>query len=269
MKTSLSSTMTRRAVATGLGLSVLAPVMARADTPAALDALLGRYVRPNADGVNRVAYAAWKASAADRGALDALIAAAARETPSRMARADQFAFWVNLYNALTLQEVMRAYPVASIRDIKSRGVLDFAALIGPWKTKLVTVEGRALSLDDIEHGILRPTFKDPRVHYAVNCASIGCPNLQPEAFRGDRLDAQLTAAARGFINHPRAVRADGNRLRLSSIYDWFRGDFGNEAQLKQHLERFAEPALAETIRSARGIAGYGYDWSLNDVSTRR
>jgi hypothetical protein len=159
--------------------------------------------------------------------------------------------------------------VRSIRDIKSRGVLDFAALIGPWKTKLVTVEGRALSLDDIEHAIMRPTFKDPRVHYAVNCASIGCPNLQRAAFRGASLEAQLDAAARAFINHPRAVRLEGRRLRLNSIYDWFRVDFGDEAALRAHLVRYAAPELAAQIQAATGIAGYAYDWSLNDIQARQ
>lgn len=232
------------------------------------DRLLARYVQASADGVNRVDYAAWKANAPDRAALSSYIDALAREPVSRLSRNDQFALWANLYNALTVKEVIDAYPVRSIRDIRSRGVWDLAGLIGPWKTKLVTVEGRALSLDDIEHTIMRPTFKDPRVHYAVNCASIGCPNLQREAFRGDRLDAQLNAAARAFIAHPRAARIEGGRLRLNSIYDWFRVDFGDERQLIAHLASFAEPARAAEIRAARGIAGYGYDWSLNDTRVR-
>jgi hypothetical protein len=242
---------------------------AAAPDPAAFDRLLTRYVQVSDDGINRVDYRAWAASAADRAALDAYVSGLAAQTPSRMPRNDQFAFWANLYNSLTLQEVLRHYPVGSIRDIKSRGVLDFAALIGPWKTKLATVEGRALSLDDIEHAIMRPTFKDPRVHYAVNCASIGCPNLQREAFRGDRLQAQLDAAARDFINHPRAVRVVNGRLRLNSIYDWFRADFGAQAQLQAHLAAYAAPRLAASIRAATGIAGYDYDWSINAVRTSR
>lgn len=232
------------------------------------DALLARYVAADADGVNRVAYGAWKAAPADRAALDTVVTTLAQERPSRMPRAAQFAYWANLYNALTLQEVLRHYPVASIRDIKSRGVLDFGALIGPWKTQLVTVEGRRLSLDDIEHGVMRPTFRDPRVHYAVNCASIGCPNLQRRAFRAETLDAQLDAAARSFINHPRAVRVENGRLRLSSIYDWFRADFGDFAALRTHLSRYANPDLRQAILAATGVAGYGYDWQLNGAGGR-
>jgi len=236
---------------------------------AAFDRLLSRYVVESADGVNRVDYAGLKANRADRAALSGYISDLAQERVSALPRAEQFALWANLYNALTLQEVVNAYPVRSIRDIPSRGVLDFAALIGPWKTKLVSVEGRSLSLDDIEHAIMRPTFKDPRVHYAVNCASIGCPNLQRRAFRGAELEAQLDAAARAFINHPRAVHLQDGRLRLNRIYDWFRADFGTEAQLKSHLRQFAEPGLGGQIAAARGIGGYDYDWSLNDKGVLR
>lgn len=252
-------------LAIGAWLAMAAATWADVDV-GPFDRLLARYVSESADGVNRVSYRAWKASTADRAALDGFIGAMAQATPSRMGRDARFAYWANLYNALTLQEVLRHYPVASIRDIKSRGVLDFGALIGPWKTKLVTVEGRALSLDDIEHGIMRPTFRDPRVHYAVNCASIGCPNLQREAFRAERLQAQLDAAARAFINHPRGVTVENGRLRLNSIYEWFRTDFGSQDQLLAHLAVYAAPGQANAIRAARGIAGYGYDWTLNDVA---
>ena len=111
-------------------------------------------------------------------ALEAWIATAAAARPSTLARAEAFAFWANLYNALTLKVVLERHPVRSIRDIRSSGVpFDPKGWIGPWRTRLVTVEGRRLSLDDIEHEVMRPTFRDPRVHYAVNCASIGCPNL--------------------------------------------------------------------------------------------
>jgi hypothetical protein len=268
--------MRRRDALAGLAGVLMTPAIA---TPAAaqpgldplgtLDRLLASYLRLGVDGIARVSYGAWKAAPGDRAALNGVIAALAAQPVSRLPRADQFALWANLYNSLTLSEVLGAYPIASIRDIKSRGVFDFAALVGPWKTKLVTVEGRALSLDDIEHAIMRPTFKDPRVHYAVNCASIGCPNLNAAAFRGATLEAQLDASARAFINHPRAVQAVAGGLRLSSIYDWFKVDFGAPPALKAHLQRYAAPDLARAIAGASGIAGYVYDWSLNDLRGRR
>ncbi len=201
-------------------------------------------------------------------ALEAWIAAAAARRPSAMARAEAFAFWANLYNALTLKVVLDRHPVRSIRDIRSTGVpFDPRQFNGPWRTRLVTIEGRAMSLDDIEHGVMRPTFRDPRVHYAVNCASIGCPNLPARAFRAATLERDLDEAARAFVNHPRGVTAlaDG-RLRVSSIYHWFREDFsGTEAGGVAHLRQHAAPPLAARLAAATAIADHAYDWALNDA----
>lgn len=222
--------------------------------------LLSRYAAPGADGLVRVRYGAFAANAADRAMLDAHIAREAARTPSRMSRADAFGFWADLYNAVTLQVVLAAWPVRSIRDIRP-GPLD----IGPWKAKRVTVEGRRLSLDDIEHGIMRPTFRDPRVHYAVNCASVGCPNLRRTPWSGPALEAELDAAARAFINSSRgvAIRPDG-RLTVSSIYRWFREDFGgNDAGVLAHLARYAQGDLKNRLGAGARIGGDAYDWSIN------
>lgn len=251
----------------GLGLAASLPGAAWAEP--ALDALLGRYVTAHSDGVTRIRYAAWKANAADMAALEAWIAGAGAARPSTMQRAEAFAFWGNLYNALTLKVVLERHPVRSIRDIRSSGVpFDPKGWLGPWRTRLVTVEGRRLSLDDIEHEIMRPTFRDPRVHYAVNCASIGCPNLWPRAWRAATLERELDAAASAFVNHPRGVTvlADG-RLRISSIYTWFREDFGGtEAGVLAHLRRHAAPALAARLDAGTSIAEDVYDWTLNDTA---
>lgn len=253
-------------------LGLLAPAIlirpARAAEPA-LDALLGRYAGTPADGVTRVAYARWKASAADMAALDAWIAEAAARRPSAMPRAEAYAFWANLYNALTLKLVLERYPVRSIKDIRSTGVgLDPRQFLGPWRTRLVTIEGTRMSLDDIEHGTMRPTFRDPRVHYAVNCASIGCPNLPLRAWRAASLEADLDAAARAFVNHPRgAALLAGGGLRVSSIYRWFREDFGgDDAGILAHLRRHAAPPLADALRNVTRIAEDAYDWALNDAT---
>lgn len=252
-------------------LAVAAALPARtaaADPDAGLDALLGRYVLDHPDGVTRVRYAAWKAATSDLRALEAWIAEAAGRRPSAMPREEAFAYWANLYNALTLKVVLDRYPVRSIRDIRSTGVpLDPKGWFGPWRTRLVTVEGRRMSLDDIEHETMRPTFRDARVHYAVNCASIGCPNIWPRAWRAATLDRELDAAAAAFVNHPRGVTvlADG-RLRISSIYSWFREDFGgSEAGVVAHLRRHAAPALAARLGDRTAIAEDAYDWALNDA----
>ncbi len=260
--------MTPRRAMLASPLVALLPHPASAQADDGLDALLARHVVPHPDGVTRVRYAAWKANAADLRALDAWIEAAAARRPSAMPRAEAYAFWANLYNALTLKVILDRYPVRSIRDIRSTGVpFDLRGWIGPWRTRLVTVEGRRMSLDDIEHETMRPTFRDPRVHYAVNCASIGCPNIWPRAWRAETLERALDDAAAAFVNHPRGatVLPDG-RLRVSSIYTWFREDFGgSEAGVVAHLRRHAAPALAARLGERTSIAEDAYDWALNDA----
>lgn len=264
-----NSPMTDRRRVMWLGLAIvvgsLSGAQAEADPDAPYDALLRRYVKPSPDGVNRVDYAGWKANSADRAALDAYIAEMARRRPSAMARNAAFAYWGNLYNAVTLKVVLDRYPVASIRDIKSDSWFDPKAYIGPWRQPRVTVEGRRLSLDDIEHAIMRPTFKDPRVHYIVNCASYGCPNLMARVWRASTLEADLDAAARAFVNHPRGVTAlPSGGLRVSSIYKWFIEDFGgDDAGLIAHFRAFAKPELSQRLATSPRIVEDAYDWSLN------
>ncbi|GAB6058989.1 DUF547 domain-containing protein [Desulfonatronum parangueonense] len=211
-------------------------------------------------GVHRVRYG--EVSPADRKALQGYLEQLQATPVSRLNRDEQMAYWINFYNALTLEVILEHYPVASIRRINiSPGFFTR----GPWDAPLVEVEGESLTLNDIEHRILRPIWQDPRIHYAVNCASIGCPNLQRRAFTAEDLEDMLDAAAHEFINHPRAVRFDGRRLRLSSIFDWFSEDFGrNEREILEHVAAYAEPPLAETLRSYSGRISYDYDWALNE-----
>lgn len=176
----------------------------------------------------------------------------------------QMAYWINLYNALTVKVVLDHYPVKSIRDIDISPGL-FAS--GPWGKKLVTIEGRTLSLDDIEHRILRPIWNDPRIHYAVNCASVGCPALAKQAYDARQLEDQLDRAATGFINHRRAIHSDGDGgFVISSLYDWYRDDFGaGDAQFVAHLLTFAGPELTAQLDHIGGfdVSGDEYDWALN------
>lgn len=235
----------------------------------AWDALLKEYVVPGDGGLNEVRYAAFKANGHD--ALKRYVAALERVRPQNLSRAEQFAFWANLYNAKTLDVVLDHYPVKSIRDIAiNEGLVGFlkrsVGAGGPWQAKVVTVDGEALSLDNIEHDIMRPVLKDPRVHYAVNCASIGCPNLQRDAFTGANLEMLLDQGARAFVNNPRGFRVENGRVWASSIYSWFQVDFGGTAEgVLQHAAKYAEPALKAKLEAATGIDEYGYDWRLNDV----
>ncbi len=199
-------------------------------------------------------------AAADQVALDAYLQMLESVTVVDLGEDEQFAYWVNLYNALTIWVVLEHYPIASIRDI-SYSLLSR----GPWKEPLVQVEGRELSLDNIEHDILRPIFADPRIHYAVNCASIGCPNLQRRAFTAANLESLLEQAAQQFINHPRGVRFEDGELIVSSIFDWYRRDFGeNEAQVIEHLREYADDELDVRLKSRDAIDDYEYNWNLNE-----
>lgn len=222
--------------------------------------LLGTYTRDGADGVVRFDYGG--VTPGDRATLDAYISGLATTPVSDLNRGEQLAYWINLYNALTVQVVLDHYPVSSILKIDISPGL-FA--IGPWGRKLVTVEGEDVSLDDIEHRILRPIWRDPRIHYAVNCASIGCPNLLGFAYTADRVDELLEANAIAYINHPRGVEMRNGALTASSIYDWFQEDFGGtETGVLAHLREYARPELARELRLVLEIAAFDYDWSLND-----
>lgn len=220
------------------------------------------YLREPADGINRLAYAS--VSVADRRMLGDYIEQLATLPIANYNRNEQLAYWINLYNALTVKVVLEHYPVASIRDIDISPGL-FAS--GPWDKALVTVDGQAITLNDIEHRILRPLWQDPRIHYAVNCASLGCPNLQLQPFTGANADQLLDTAARMYINHPRGVFMETDGLMVSSIYNWFAADFEVDGGVIAHLRRYAHPVLKERLGKPAEPSGYMYDWSLNDAPT--
>jgi hypothetical protein len=222
---------------------------------------LQSYVRVGPDGIARIPYA--RVTGLDRDALAADLSRLAAVPISTYNHHEQFAFWVDLYNELTAMVVLEHYPVASIRDI---GISPGLFSAGPWGKKLITIEGEALSLDDIEHRILRPIWRDPRIHYAVNCAALGCPNLQSSAFTAVNTAALLDKAARDYVNDPRGGAVTGGKLTVSSIYVWYMADFGGtEAGVIEHLKHYARPELAAALVHIDHISGDRYDWALNDV----
>jgi hypothetical protein len=224
--------------------------------------LLNQYVRPDDSGLNLFDYGGLQSNGPHRAQLDQYIDRIAALDVPALPDGEAFAALANLYNALTIRLIIENYPLKSITSIRP-GLFS----IGPWKKDLITLGGERVSLDDIEHGMLRKRFADPRVHYAVNCASIGCPNLQPFAWTAGTLDADLDTAARAYVNHPRgvSVRADG-RLEVSKIYSWYKEDFGGtEEGILAHLAAYAAPDLAGQIRTSADIVSYRYDWSLNDA----
>jgi hypothetical protein len=230
------------------------------------DRFLKQYVvAPHPSGINRVRYHAVTVETAK--SLKAYLQAMQDAAISNYNRAEQKAYWINVYNAVTVDLILRRLPVKSIRDINiSPGLL----ARGPWGAKLISVEGERLSLDDIEHRILRPIWKDPRVHYALNCASLGCPNLQPAAFTAENTEALLERGAAEFINHPRGVTIQKGRLQVSSIYVWFQEDFGRDPEdLMKHWQKYARAQLADELEKYSGGLSHDYDWRLNDVEVAK
>ncbi len=229
----------------------------------AWDAFLQDYlVTDTPGGVNRINYGV--VSAAGRELLNGYIRDMQALDIDSYSRNEQLPYWINLYNAVTVAVVLDAYPVSSIRRIRLGPLLS----IGPWDADIITVNGIAMSLNDVEHRIIRPIWPDPRIHWVVNCASYGCPNLRASALTGENWDREFEAAAFEFIRHPRAVRFDGDTLWLSSLFEWYPEDFGDEREIQDVLDyvaRYAAPGLADQVRTHNGRIRYHYDWSLNDT----
>ena len=241
-------------------------------------ALLRKHVRLVRGGqATQVAYAGFKA---DRAALKAYLDSLSAVTPAALAdwpKAERQAFLLNVYNAFTVELILTRYP--DLKSIKDLGSL----LSSPWKPKWIALLGNQVSLDDIEHAMLRRRgdYDDPRVHFAVNCASIGCPALREDAFIAARLDAQLDEQTLRFMSDRTRNRfnAQRGRLELSKIFDWYGEDFrlGHRGigSLPAFAARYADqladvPADRERIRAGGvDIAYTDYDWALNDVRDPR
>jgi hypothetical protein len=222
-------------------------------------AFLERYTRRDAAGVVRVDYAA--VTAADRAALDRYVAGLEGVDLTAHAPEEQLAYWINLYNAATVRLILEHYPVETIRDIGG-GLFE----PGPWDRVVATVMGRPLTLDDIEHRIVRAVWEEPRIHYALNCAAVGCPDLARTAYQGATLDARLAAAEAAFVNDPRGIRLEDGTLVLSKIWFWFREDFAeDEAGVLARLRSIAEGRAAGALAGRRAVGRYAYDWRLNDA----
>lgn len=196
----------------------------------------------------------------DKTMLDQYINQLSNIDPRSYNRAEQQAYWINLYNALTVQLVVANYPTESITKI-GKSSLSF----GPWDDQVITLADKQLSLNDIEHRILRPLWNDYRIHFAVNCASIGCPNLQGIAFTAENTDKLLTQGAEEYLAHSRGARFDGDNLILSSIFDWYGVDFGdNQQQILNTLSQHAPDSIASKIGAHTGNIQFEYDWQLNE-----
>ncbi len=223
------------------------------------DALLKKYV----DDRGMVNYQAWKASRSDIRALEQYLAHLSSATfPAQTSPATRLAFWINAYNAVTVEGILREYPTTSIRN-------HTAKLFGYniWKDLQLIVDGKPYSLDQMEHEILRK-MNEPRIHYAIVCASIGCPRLLNEAYVPAKIDQQLTVNAQAFFADPTKFRFDENQklISVSPLLDWFGEDFGSTTA--ERMRRIApwvpEAARNLALSGAARVTFLDYDWGLND-----
>lgn len=229
------------------------------------DALLKKHVVLVSGGnASQVRYAEFaRDRAALKGYLDALSGVGEAEFRG-WSKPQQMAFLVNAYNAFTVELILANYPVKSIKDIGSD------LFNNRWKRKFFTLLGRDASLDQIEHEMLRKpgSYDEPRVHFAVNCASIGCPMLREEAYVAVKLDAQLEEQAVRFLSDRSRNRIAGGRLEVSRLFDWYKEDF---APLERFLARYAAilggpPAEPKPIAEGSMPVSYlEYEWTLNDA----
>jgi len=238
-----------------------------AESPhAAWTSILRKYVSaPDTDGLTHFDYAGLKANTADSAKLKGYIQSLQAANIDTFTQDEAIAYYANFYNALTIDLILQNYPLNSIRKAKIYNGDKVRGFIGPWKKVKTRINGRSVSLDDIEHKILRVKYSSPYVHYMVNCASVGCPNLLDKAWEADSYEALRKEAASAYINSPRGVVMTPKGLKVSSIYKWFKDDFGGSRErVLAHIRDYADEDLAAAIDGGAKIVDYDYNWSLNE-----
>lgn len=235
-------------------LSPLDPVReCRADTAAERQIyadLLKKYVKQG-----RVDYRGFKT---EEQRLDRYLNTLEKTDSGKLSPPKAFAFYINVYNAWTVKLILTGYP--GVKSIKDLGSL----FKSPWKKKICRIDGSILTLDYIEHEILRPRFKDPRVHFAINCAAASCPPLRSEPYDGETLERQLNDSAQAFINDPERNYLKGNTLYASKIFKWFAADFNHD--VVGFFIKYAQNDFKQRLETLKGkikVKYLHYDWSLN------
>lgn len=170
---------------------------------------------------------------------------------------EQLAYWINAYNAYTIQLILRHYPLKSIKDIVK---INITYINSPWDIKFIVIGGKRLDLNDIENGIIRKKFDEPRIHFALVCAAISCPTLRNEAFTGERLNEQLTAQAKDFINDKSKNQLTTTKASVSSIFSWYSGDFTKKMTIQAFLNQYATSKISKDTP----LNYLDYSWKLNE-----
>jgi hypothetical protein len=201
--------------------------------------------------------------AEDEQALDSYLDALAEVDLSSLGADAQLAVLINAYNAFTLKLILEHYPdIESIKDISK-----------PWDTARWTLGGAEISLNQLEHGLIRPIYKDSRIHFAVNCASIGCPPLAPWPYTGADLDAQLDKAARRTLQDDRYARVEDGEFQVTPLMNWYKPDFVSEdfeptaETIPAYAAMYGDAEIRTFVASEErpGYSFLDYDWSLNDI----
>ena len=215
-------------------------------------ALLQKYVQGNG-----VAYDAWDKNAADLQSLKDYLAEMAAQNPGDWEKDRALAYWLNLYNALTLNLILENYPVKSIKDLGS-------LLKSPWNKEIVTVAGKELTLNNIEHNIIRPRFDDPRIHFALNCAAVSCPPLASYAFLPSKLEAQLDAVCQNALAQKNWLQLKDNTILVTKIMDWYGNDFrSGGGSIRTFLAKYQPEDKESILDENNKLEFMDYDWALN------
>ncbi|UOQ97637.1 DUF547 domain-containing protein [Hymenobacter sp. 5317J-9] len=218
----------------------------------AFDKLLKKHV--NAKGL--VDYKGFKA---DQAVFDQYLDLLSKNAPaSSWSKQEQMAYWINAYNAFTIKTILNHYPLESIKDIGSKIKIPFVNT--PWADKFFRIGGEKMSLDNIEHGILRKKYDDPRIHFALVCASMSCPRLRNEAYTAAKLDSQLDDQGRDFLNNPAKNKIGKGSAQLSKYFDWYKGDWTKNGQ---SVAKWVNKYSTTKIDEKTPISYLDYNWKLN------
>ncbi|MFC5624145.1 DUF547 domain-containing protein [Algoriphagus winogradskyi] len=196
----------------------------------------------------------------EKAKLESYVKSLSENAPDRKnwSKEEQLAYWINAYNAFTVKLIVDNYPVESIKDLGPK--LKIPMIKDVWHYKFFSIGGQESSLDEIEHSILRKEFEEPRIHFAINCASVSCPPLLNEAFEAQTIDSQLDKVAKGFINDSTKNKITPNAIQISSIFSWFKGDFTKNGSLIDFLNKYSKVKIKLDAK----VSHLDYDWNLNE-----
>lgn len=232
-----------------------APMARPAEEPfdhSSFDKLLKKYV-------NEKGLVDYKGLKAEPQALNQYLTSLSKNPPTAGAsKPEQIAYWINAYNAYTIRLILDHYPLQSIKDIGSKIQIPFVTT--PWAAKFFAIGGKKMSLDEIEHGILRKQYDDPRIHFALVCASLSCPRLRREAYTSARLNQQLNEQGRDFLNDPAKNKVGQQVANLSKYFDWYTGDWN---QGGQSVAKWVNMYSAQKISATTKVSFLPYNWQLN------